>query len=139
MLDWWIVVLYTFSILFFLRGLGHDDDPGGAGAVSRQWGNTCPQRPEALGNRRAGNTTGEWSAHKLPRRLGWSEVGRTGTGLRTAWEALLSATTPTARSASREAVASRIPSFGKREGKIPGAPEEPEPGANDARLLSPAL
>src|SRR5881275_541380 len=32
---------------------------------------TFRNRPEALGNRRAGNTTGEWSAHKLPRRLGW--------------------------------------------------------------------
>src|SRR5205809_4887615 len=95
------LLFYTGSPPAPLRGLGHDDDPGGAGAVSRQWGNTCPQRPEALGNRRSGTTTGEWSAHKLPRRLGWSEVGRTGTGLRTAWEALLSATTPTARSASR--------------------------------------
>src|SRR5947208_16263866 len=57
----------------------------------------------------------------------------------TAWEALLSATTPTARSAAREAVASRIPSFGNREGKSPGVPEVPEPGANDACLLSPAL
>ena len=43
---------------------------------------TFRHRPEALGNRRAGNTTGEWSAHKLPRRLAWSEVGRTGTGLK---------------------------------------------------------
>src|SRR5438874_13670566 len=32
---------------------------------------TFRNRPEALGNRRAGNTTGEWSAHKLPRRLDW--------------------------------------------------------------------
>src|SRR5437588_12159270 len=32
---------------------------------------TFRNRPEALGNRRAGNTTGEWSAHKLSRRLGW--------------------------------------------------------------------
>ena len=43
---------------------------------------TFRNRPEALGNRRVGNTTGEWSAHKLPRRLGWSEAGRTGTGLK---------------------------------------------------------
>src|SRR5438876_6872948 len=50
----------------------------------------------------------------------------------TAWEALLSAAPPAARPASREAVASRIPSFGNREGKIPGVPEEPEPGANHA-------
>src|SRR5437868_2471741 len=35
----------------------------------------------------------------------------------TAWEALLSAAPPAARPASREAVASRIPSFGRRKGK----------------------
>ena len=43
---------------------------------------TFRNRPEALGNRRAGKTTGEWSAHKLSRRFGLAEVGRTGTGLK---------------------------------------------------------
>ena len=43
---------------------------------------TFRNRPEALGNRRAGKTTGEWSAHKLPRRFGLAEVGRTGAGLK---------------------------------------------------------
>src|ERR1043166_4880843 len=83
---------------------------------------TFRHRLEALGNRRAGTTTGEWSAHKLPRRLVWLEVGRTGTGLKeTAREALLSALTPIARSAdcARQSPPASLPLV-QRKGKSLG-------------------
>src|SRR5204863_5691082 len=94
---------------------------------------TFRHRPEALGNRRAGNTTGEWSAHKLPRRLDWPKWEGPEQGSRNCVGGAAERPPPAARPASREAVASRIPSFGNREGKIPGVPEEPEPEANHAR------
>src|SRR5205823_13633034 len=96
-------------------------------SVPRPWATGAPAIRPVNGQRI--NCLGDW-------------IGRSGKdrnrAQETAWEALLSATTPAARPASREAVASRIPSFGNREGKIPGVPEEPEPEANHARLLSPA-
>src|SRR5206468_7049796 len=90
-------------------------------SVPRPWATGAPAIRPVNGQRI--NCLGDW-------------IGRGGKdrnrAQETAWEALLSATTPAARPASREAVASRIPSFANREGKIPGVPEEPEPGANDA-------
>ena len=73
---------------------------------------TFRNRPEALGNRRAGNTTGEWSAHKLPRRLGWPRWEGPEQGSRNCvgGAAERQLRRPQGRH-RREAVASRIPSF----------------------------
>src|SRR5438067_3297770 len=94
---------------------------------------TCPQRPEALGNRRVGNTTDEWSAHKLPRRLDWPRWEGPEQGSRNCVGGAAER-----RSAGRKAGIARgsrlpHPFLWKKEGKTPGVPEEPEPGANHAR------
>src|SRR5436853_5430980 len=110
----------------------------------------CPQRPEALGNRRVGTTTGEWSAHKLPRRLDWPRWEGPEQGSRNCVGGAAERTPPAARPASREAVASRTPSFGKRKGKSLGfrknrslepttlAQNSPAPGHRELSHQSPA-
>ena len=100
---------------------------------------TFRNRPEALGNRRVGNTTGEWSAHKLPRRLGWPRWEGPEQAQETAWEALLSAHYADRKVGSARGSRLPHPFLLNKEGKIPGVPEEPEPGAIDACPKSPAL
>ena len=75
-------------------------------SVPRPWATGAPAIRPVNGQRI--NCLGDW-------------IGRGGKdrnrAQETAWEALLSAAPPAARPASREAVASRIPSFGRRKGK----------------------
>src|SRR5438105_14386177 len=98
---------------------------------------TFRNRPEALVNRRAGKTTGEWSAHKLPRRLGWPRWEGPEQGSRNCVGG--AAERHYADRKVGSARGSRLPHpFLLLEGREkPGVPEEPEPGANDARLKSP--
>ena len=57
----------------------------------------------------------------------------------TAWEALLSANYADRKVGSARGSHLPHPFLLNKEGKIPGVPEEPEPGANDACPKSPAL
>src|SRR5207248_11471452 len=82
---------------------------------------------------------GEWSAHKLPRRLGWPRWEGPEQGSRNCVGG--AAERHYADRKVGSARGSRLPHpFLLLEGREkPGVPEEPEPGANDARLKSSAL